>query len=556
MVMRSPYLRWFAAEGREQVFVLSMDETLLGRKSDADVILTDPYVSRHHAKIVKGQDGYDLVDLQSTHGSFVNGHRVTEQVLRSGDRISLGQGRSQVEITYFVGNPQEGHDRTTIDEGASILELTQHLPSADMGQSDLEKMSMLLDFQYNFGRNFSANGTFEQILLSALKISGAERGFILMGTDAGFEYVVGMDGDGRILEESEFMQASQTVVRQVAATGEEVFMTRGIAGDLAQQDSIVSMHLRALACLPLKWISPDSEEMEVRGILYLDSTKTMHALSGLDEKILSQLALEAGNVFEKLNMLEALEERKVFEKEMALAKETQRTLLPSTLPKIESYELRAFSEPTHHVGGDFYDFYDVGTNVLIGVLADVSGKGVSAALLGSLLQGALDLQLRSGIDSTEALARANRFICERSQSNRFVTLFLFSLDESGKGHYVGAGHNPAYLYRKEDGTIEELRSANLVLGAFDFADYSATPIQLNQGDLLVVYSDGLTEAENMKGDMFEEERLIKLIQENGSKGAGTLQKSILDAIENFTQNRAQTDDITFLLTERINALGL
>ena len=551
MVMRSPYLRWFAAEGREQVFVLSVDETLLGRKSDADVILTDPYVSRHHAKIVKGQDGYDLVDLQSTHGSFVNGHRVTKQVLRSGDRISLGQGRSQVEITYFVGNPQERHDDTTIDEGASILELTQHLPSADMGQSDLEKMSMLLDFQYNFGHNFSANGTFEQILLSALKISGAERGFILMGADAGFEYVVGMDGDGRIMEESEFMQASQTVVRQVAATGEEVFMTRGIAGDLAQQDSIVAMHLRALACLPLKWISPDSEEMGVRGILYLDSTKTMHALSGLDEKILSKLALEAGNVFEKLNMLEALEERKVFEKEMALAKETQRTLLPSTLPKIESYELRAFSEPTHHVGGDFYDFYDVDTNVLIGVLADVSGKGVSAALLGSLLQGALDLQLRSGIDSTEALARANRFICERSQSNRFVTLFLFSLDESGKGHYVGAGHNPAYLYRKEDGTIEELRSENLVLGAFDFADYSTTPIQLNQGDLLVVYSDGLTEAENMKGDMFEEERLIKLIQENGSKGAGTLQKSILDAIENFTQNRAQTDDITFLLTERI-----
>ena len=551
MVMRSPYLRWFAAEGREQVFVLSVDETLLGRKSDADVLLTDPYVSRHHAKIVRGQDGYDLVDLQSTHGSFVNGHRVTEQVLRSGDRISLGQGRSQVEITYFVGNPQEKHDDTTIDEGVSILELTQHLPTADMGQSDLEKMSMLLDFQYNFGRNFSANGTFEQILLSALKISGAERGFILMGADAGFEYVVGMDGDGRIMEESEFMQASQTVVRQVAATGEEVFMTRGIAGDLAQQDSIVAMHLRALACLPLKWISPDSEEVEVRGILYLDSTKTMHALSGLDEKILSKLALEAGNVFEKLNMLEALEERKVFEKEMALAKETQRTLLPPTLPKIESYELRAFSEPTHQVGGDFYDFYDVGTNVLIGVLADVSGKGVSAALLGSLLQGALDLQLRSGIDSTEALARANRFLCERSQANRFVTLFLFSLDESGKGHYVGAGHNPAYLYRKEDGTIEELRSENLVLGAFDFADYSATPIQLNQGDLLVVYSDGLTEAENMKGDMFEEERLIKLIQENGSKGAGTLQKSILDAIENFTQNRAQTDDITFLLTERI-----
>ena len=204
-----------------------------------------------------------------------------------------------------------------------------------------------------------------------------------------------------------------------------------------------------------------------------------------------------------------------------------------------------------YVGGDFYDFYDVGTNALIGVLADVSGKGVSAALLSSLLQGALDLQLRSGMETTEALARANLFICERTQSNRFVTLFLFSLDENGTGHYVGAGHNPAYLYRKEDGMIEELRSEDLVLGAFDFADYSAIPIQLNQGDLLVVYSDGLTEAENMKGDMFEEERLIKLIQENGSKGAEALQVSILNAIEDFTQNRAQTDDITFLLTERI-----
>ena len=144
MVMKSPYLRWFTSDGREQTFVLSANETLMGRKSDADVVLTNPYVSRHHAKIVKSHDGYDLVDLQSTHGSFVNGTRVTEEVLRSGDRISLGHGRSQVEITYFVEHPQEGHDDTTIDEGASILELTQHLPSAHTGQSDLEKISLLL----------------------------------------------------------------------------------------------------------------------------------------------------------------------------------------------------------------------------------------------------------------------------------------------------------------------------------------------------------------------------------------------------------------------------
>ena len=496
-------------------------------------------------------EGYSLIDLQSTHGSFVNGDRVADQVLQSGDRISLGHGRSRIEITYFVGDPQEGPDDSTAEEGSSILDLTEHLPAAYTGQSDLEKMSMLLDFQYAFGRNFSANGTFEQILASALRISGAERGFILMGEETGFKYVVGMDGEGRTMEESEFMQASRTVVRQVTATGNEVFMTEGIAGDLAQQDSIVAMNLRALACLPLKWISSDSDEMDVRGILYLDSTKAMHALSGLDQKILSKLALEAGNVFEKVGMLETLEERKLFEKEMALAQETQRTLLPHTLPEIESYELQAFSKPTRHVGGDFYDFYDVGKKELMGVLADVSGKGISAALLGSLLQGALDLQLRSGLATTEALAKANRFICERTQSNRFVTLFLFSLDRQGKGHYVGAGHNPAYLYRRQTGTIEELRSPNLVLGAFDRVDYSATPVELLKGDILVVYSDGLTEAENLKGDMFGERRLIDLIQAQANKGAGALQKIILDDVEAFTESHAQTDDITLLLVQRV-----
>ncbi len=185
------------------------------------------------------------------------------------------------------------------------------------------------------------------------------------------------------------------------------------------------------------------------------------------------------------------------------------------------------------------------------MLADVSGKGISAALLGSLLQGALDLQLRSGLATTEALAKANRFICERTQSNRFVTLFLFSLDRQGKGHYVGAGHNPhnpAYLYRRQTGTIEELRSPNLVLGAFDRVDYSATP---GEGDILVVYSDGLTEAENLKGDMFGERRLIDLIQAQANKGAGALQKIILDDVEAFTESHAQTDDITLLLVQRV-----
>jgi len=549
-VSGAPYLRWIGPEGREQAYALAANEIILGRKGDADVVLSDPYISRHHAKLVRLDRGYKLVDLGSTHGSFINGRRVTEQRLAPGDRISLGKGR--VELDYIVDSPHTLEEEATLEFGVekSIMDLTAVLPSVYSGYSDLEKLSFLLDFQYNLGRNFSAARTFEQILASALKISGAERGFILLNSGDAFEYVVGMDGDGHTLAQSEFIQASQTVVRQVVKTGEPVFMTEGITGDLQKQDSIVAMNVRALSCVPLKWISSDSATTGVRGILYLDSTKMMHALSGLDQKILDKLALEAANVFEKVQMIETLEERRQFEQELALARETQQTLLPQSLPELESFQLYAYSQPTRHVGGDFYDFLNAESGELTGVLADVSGKGISAALLSSLLQGALDMEVRSGVEHAEALTRINRFLIERSQANRFVTLFMFHLDPLGSGSFISAGHNPAYVFRAGTQTVESLRSEHMILGAFHFAKYSSKPLSLGAGDILLVYSDGLTEAENPSGDMFGEERLIELVHKEGNLGGEHLEMKILQTVEEFTQGHAQTDDITFMLVEK------
>ncbi len=545
--MSQAFLRWEGPEG-EQSFQLGDQDAILGRKSDADVVLGDPYVSRHHAKLVKGGNGHLLVDLGSTHGSFVNGHRVTQYALSSGDRISLGKGR--IEVVYQVEADLSEDDATLEEQHRSLIDLTSVLPQAYSGYSDLEKLSFLLDFQYNLGRNFSAKATFEQILASALKISGAERGFILFAQGDDFDYVLGMDGAGRSLAQSEFVQASQTVVRQVAGSGEPVFMTEGIAGDLAQQDSIVAMNLRALACVPLKWIGSDSNELNVRGILYLDSTKMMHALSGLDQKILGKLALEAGNVFEKLAMISTLEERKLFEQELALAQETQQSLLPQTLPRLENYQVFAFSQPTRHVGGDFYDFLDIESGMLTGVLADVSGKGISAALLSSLIQGALDMEVRSGLEPAEALDHLNKFLCERSQANRFVTLFMFRLGPDGKGVFISAGHNTAYIYRASSGVVEELQPEHMILGAFSFASYSSRPLRMEKNDILFIYSDGLTEAANGANEMFGEERLVELIRREGARGAETLEMSILGAIEDFTEGRAQTDDITLMLVQK------
>ncbi len=549
--MKKAFLKWFGPGQKEQVYPLTAEEILIGRKSDADLVLTDPYISRRHARLVRRGDDYELEDLKSTHGSMVNGQQVERHSLQHGDRVVLGKGR--VEMTFLVDTPHQPDNDTTVDsDRTAMLDLTAVLPSVYSGYSDLEKLSFILDFQYSLGSQFSAESTFAQILASALKISGAERGFILLRANGSFDYVLGMDGDGRPMRESEFVQASRTVVSQVADSGEGVFMTEGIDGDLAQQDSIVAMNLRALACMPLEWISAESESdtPRVEGILYLDSTKPMHTLTGLDQKILNKLATEAANVFEKVQMIETLEERKQLEKELALAQETQRTLLPQSLPQLKNTKVLAFSEPTRYVGGDFYDFFRPEEGKLTGVLADVSGKGISAALLSSLLQGALDMQVRTGVSPANSLTRINRFLCERSQSNRFVTLFLFTLDEQGKGEFISAGHNPAYLYRAATAVSDTLESKHMILGAFDFATYSAAPLEMQSGDILLVYSDGLTEAENPAGEMFGTKRLEELILQFGAQGVEALKEAVLDAIEKFTEGHHQTDDITLVLVEK------
>ena len=547
--MGGHYLKWSRAD-RPETFDLVQEEIFIGRRSDSGIVLRDPYVSRRHAKLVKKEGGHVLVDLDSTHGTFVNGLQVQEQRLEEGDCIQLGRGN--VELIYLSPSYVRTSDTVVADRNLqkSVLQLSTVLPSVATKSSDLEKISHVLDFQYEWEKSFSAEKTLQHLLGSALDVSGAERGFLLSRSADGFSYVAGMNHANHLLSESEF-QTSQSVVDQVAREAKSLFMTEGIDQDLASQESIVNLQLRAVACMPLKWLSSLSEAPEVRGILYLDSTRTMHTLTGLDQKILTRISIEVGNVFEKLELIQSLEQGRVVEKELALAQATQQSLLPQEIPDSEHFSVHAYSSPTRYVGGDYYDFLDAGLGGLTGVLADVSGKGVSAALLSSFLQGVLEAEYRSGASLDDVLNRTNRHLHQKTQSNRFVTLFLFSLSSGGEGAYISAGHNPAYLLRSSSGEIEELPSKNPILGAFEAVTYETTPFQLQLGDLLVVYSDGVTEAMDPDGNMFEEARLIQAVQEFGPSGGEVLEERILESLDEFTQGMPQTDDITLLLVERI-----
>ncbi|MBI3934323.1 MAG: serine/threonine-protein phosphatase [Acidobacteria bacterium] len=225
-------------------------------------------------------------------------------------------------------------------------------------------------------------------------------------------------------------------------------------------------------------------------------------------------------------------------------------MLPRDVPQLESFRIHHFNHPTRHVGGDFYDFLTLDSGELIGVLADVSGKGVPAALLASLLQGALHMEFRTSGRCDAVLNRINKLLCEKAVPGRFVTMFATVLDPQGRGHYVSAGHNTAYVYRARTKEIEELPSGGLIVGAFPFASYEGCPLQLADGDILVIYSDGLTEAEGPGDEMFGEDRLREIIRSEAASGSHRLERKILEAMERFTRGMPQTDDITFVLLEK------
>jgi serine phosphatase RsbU (regulator of sigma subunit) len=308
--------------------------------------------------------------------------------------------------------------------------------------------------------------------------------------------------------------------------------------------------LRALEAGAKDFVSKPFDLAELRARVHnILEVRLLHLETKNCNRVLEETVrkLEASR---EIIRLKTLEEQKRSEQELALAQQTQESLLPRCLPQFENFRIHAFNHPTRYVGGDFYDFLQLSSGDWMGVLADVSGKGMSAALLSSMVLGALSMEFRAGTQPQEVLNRVNRLLCEKSLPSQFVTLFLFLLSPDGTGQFINAGHNPAYLFRSTTGEMEELGSDAFGLGMFDFASYQSGALHLCKGDILVVYSDGLTEAGNQQEEMFGEERLLEIIRQEALSGSHAVEQKLLKSIEEFTQGMPQTDDITFVVIEK------
>lgn len=238
------------------------------------------------------------------------------------------------------------------------------------------------------------------------------------------------------------------------------------------------------------------------------------------------------------------------EGDLARAAEIQKRLLPAADPRFEGFDIAGANVPCYEVGGDYYDFLPIDKDRLGVVIADVSGKGIGAALLMASFRAALLAEIRPGLDLAAAAGRLNDFVHRSTDPASFVTFFLGVLDRrSGELEYVNAGHNPPFVARAS-GDIVSLATTGFALGMFSGAAFEPASVGLKAGDTAVLFTDGVTEARNGEGREYSEERLRGLVSGNLRLAAAGLRTKVLDEVRSFAAEGQPCDDITLVVVKR------
>jgi len=494
----------------------------IGRLAENHLSLRDNRISRRHARIVAEQGGYVLEDLNSRHGVYVNGVRTGRQALSHGDRISFGFPDSY-ELTFQLS-------RT----GTPSL-----LAKTEAAGGHLGRLRAMLEVARALQASLSTDEVLAAVVEAALAITGCERGFLLLASGERLEVRVARGRRGPLVESAPGLPLDR--LHQAMRERADLFWIRldAVGGALA----IPLVRVRTGADQHTGIVSASEDTV---GLLYMELPEGAELPAGSRE-LLATLALEASTVLENARLLEQQWARQRMEEELKIARRIQESLLPRELPCSPWLCAAGGSLPSRQVGGDYYELRAVAPDCYAVAMADVSGKGVGAALLAALLQGMFVAAPHTRLPMEEMLARVNRFLLERTGGEQYATVFYGLLEESGRLRFVNAGHPP--LLRLTGQGLERRRAQALPLGLLEEASYRVEEVQLERGDRLVLYTDGLTEARNAAGEFFGLERLERVLREHGAEGAAGLYRAVLAAVEQFTEGGEQPDDIALLVLE-------
>ncbi len=520
--------------GQQHRHVITKSPLTIGRAEECDATIPDLKVSRQQAKVLLEGGDYFIVDSQSRHGTFVNGSRCERAKLKNKDEITFGA--AGVKIVFLQGSAVANAPHTS----TSHL-LTRLVSKSD--SSDLEKLRLFLEAARSLTGGVVVNDVLRNMLDYALKITKAERGFVyLRDNDKNGVPVLacGLDNAGTILMTD--ARVSNSVVQEALASAAEF-----ITGDalkqqaMAERQSIVINELRTVIAIPLR-ARHGTAAAAVDGVLYLDSRSVSHNLSGVSHEVLRALASECAAVLESAKLVAAEQAAQQYRKEMEIAASIQRSLISGTVMENDFVRVNACSIPCREVGGDFYDVH-VTPDVLTVIVADVSGKGISAALLASVIHGMFYAQMTSGSKLVDAVASVNRFLCSRVAGQKYATLLAAQLHRDGRLAMVNCGHVPAIV--AQDGLVTHLDDGDMPVGLIAEAGFHVIERELGTGARLCILTDGISETENAEGAEFGTAVVADYLR------AAEPIREILAAVESFAGGAEAQDDRTLVVLERI-----
>jgi phosphoserine phosphatase RsbU/P len=563
------FLKKVSPEPAGQLIEIKGDPLVIGRLQECQVVLDSTGVSRKHAEIRKAGDRFTLVDLHSRNKTFLNAREVNPDdappILSANDRIKI----CDVEFVFFpnvprdpVRPPTSAHpDEMLVTDGGQdetsgalhTLDASRSSSLASAVKPDV-KLKAILEISRKLSSDLKIDTVAPNIIDALMELfPQSERGFLILIDPAtkrlirkAFKYRPNRSSSPLSrLDDEVPMSISRSIVNHVIGQKKAVLsQDAGADQDLPTSASIADLKIRSVMCVPL--LTPDSE---VLGIIQLDTSSRRQFLQE-DLDILTTVAGQAAVAIQNASMHEKLLRNAALERDLNIAENVQKRFLPQSVPKIAGYEFFAYYQPTYEVGGDYYDFMPLSANRLGIALGDVSGKGVAAALMMAKFSGDTKFCISTEESPQKAIGKLNNVLCDAGIDEKFMTMSLGVLDlEKNRATFCSAGHPPLFL-RRADGTVEELGEdiSGFPLGITPDWQYKQLEVDLFPGDVLVIYSDGVTDARSPDEEIYDsrdKRRLLKRVTDSPG-GAEAVGKSILQDIREFSLGHKQADDITLV----------
>jgi serine phosphatase RsbU (regulator of sigma subunit) len=529
--VRQPRLQIADALGR-RVTPIDKPSFIIGRRTSCDLQVVGSEVSREHAEISQVGGECVLRDRGSRFGTFVNGVAVGERVLLHGDRIALGRSDG-AELLFLV-------DQSEVPANVS-----------SSGMADLRPIAALLDGMRALGSGKVLDEVLSLVLDLAIEVSGAERGFVMLADARGeLEFKIAR-GHGQIMLPGRSFATSLKIPRQVFATGKSRLLADLLDENQAgAHEGTVALGIRHVLCVPLRVAAPGAslESLpggRILGVLYLDGRKKAALQATTTRDALETFATQAALAIESARLYAEAAEKARLERDLQVAAEIHRRLLPEPRYTGSHCDLAAVSLPCRTIGGDFFDYFELPADRLGFAVGDVAGKGPPAALLTVAVQNILSAQATVSVGPADAVSRVNQILTRRAIENRFATMFYGLLSATGELNYCNAAQDPPILVSRSG--LSFLEEGGTVLGVFPGAEYRAGRVQLSDGDLIVVYSDGVVDARSEMDEDFGRDRLVSCLSGEAGADPVALLERLREALRTFTAGAPQADDLTIMV---------